>query len=314
MKKYIIGTDIGGRSIKFGVFTEEGELINKSNIITNTENNGEKILDDLVEHLHKIFEKYNLSKENLIGIGMGLPGPILNKRIVVKAVNLGWENNIHLADYVEEKTGIRVLVENDANVAALGEMWKGAAEGFSDVVMVTLGTGVGGGIVSNGKIISGSTGSAGEIGHIPFLEIPLKRECGCGKNRCLEQVASATGIEYLAQEYLFDYDLDSKLRQLDGITAKDIFEFAKENDELAVKITKKYFDNLGRGLAIIGAVVDPSIFVIGGGVSNAGEYLLENVKESYKKFAFSVIKNTKFELAQLGNDAGIYGAAKLMIE
>ncbi|MDO4779161.1 MAG: ROK family glucokinase [Tissierellia bacterium] len=313
MNKYIIGIDLGGRSIKFGLFTEDGDLINKSNIITRTDEDGKHILPDLVEHLHKIFTKYNLTKESLIGIGLGVPGPILNKRVVVRAVNLGWEGNVHAADYIEEHTGIRVLVENDANVAALGEMWKGAAEGYQDVVMVTLGTGVGGGIISNGKLISGSTGSGGEIGHMPFLQNPIERTCGCGGNRCLEQVASATGIEYIAQDYLFRYDIESKLKEYDGLTAKDIFECAKEKDELALKITEEYFNHLGRGLAIVGSIVDPAIFVIGGGVSHAGDFLIDNLRESYKKYAFSVIRNSQFVQATLGNDAGIYGAAKLII-
>lgn len=314
MKKYVIGVDIGGRSMKFGLFTVEGELLNKSNIPTHTENEGKSILPDLVEHLEKMIEKYELNKENLVGIGIGIPGPILNQKIVKTAVNLGWGKNINVADYVEEKLGYKVLVENDANVAALGEVWKGAAEEFENVVMVTLGTGVGGGIVVDGKIVSGTTGSAGEIGHMPILETPIKRDCGCGGNRCLELVCSATGLEHEAQDYLFEHeDEKSSLRDLDYIGSKEIFDHAKDGDKVAQKIVDIYDDRLGRGLAVLSAVVDPSMFVIGGGVSNAGDYLLKGLKESYQRLCFSVTKDVKFEIAKLGNDAGIYGAAKMML-
>lgn len=313
MKKFVVGIDIGGRSMKFGLFTTEGELINKSNIPTNPENNGKEILPDLVEHLEKIIEKYELNKDNLQGIGIGIPGPILNKKVVKTAVNLGWENNTNVADYIEEKLGYKVLVENDANVAALGELWKGSAEGYKNVVMVTLGTGVGGGIVVDGNIISGRTGSGGEIGHMPFLEQPLSRTCGCGGNECLEQVTSATGIEYLAQDYLFEHDEKSILRDFDYVGAKEIFDAAKDGDKGAEEIMKQYNDHLGRGLAIIAAIVDPDVFVIGGGVSNAGKFLIDGIQQSFKQYAFSVLKDVKFELATLGNDAGMFGAAKLIL-
>lgn len=308
-----MGIDIGGRSMKFGLFTTDGELINKSNITTFVENNGERILPDLVEHINKIVEKYQLNDENFEGIGIGIPGPILNKTIIRTAVNLGWEDNVDVGKYVSEKTGFKVLVENDANVAALGELWKGSAEGRKNIVMVTLGTGVGGGVVVDGKILSGATGSAGEIGHIALLETPLKRNCGCGGNRCLEQVTSATGIENLANDYLFEHDDESSLRDIDSISAKDIFDAAKAGDQVALSIVEEYEKYLGRGLAIISAIVDPEMFVIGGGVSHAGDFLIERTQASYKKFAFSVTKDTKFVLASLGNDAGIYGAAKLML-
>lgn len=313
MKKYVIGVDIGGRSMKFGLFTTDGELLNKSNITTVTENGGKNIIPDLIEHLDKMIKKYDLNEENLEGIGIGIPGPILNKRIVKTAVNLGWKDSTHVAEIVEKELGFKVLVENDANVAALGELWKGAAEGFSNIVMVTLGTGVGGGIVVDGKILSGSTGAGGEIGHMPILENPLKRKCGCGGNRCFEQVTSATGIENIANDYLFEHEEDSKLRKLDFIGSKEIFDAAKDDDKVALEIVDTYTDYLGRGLAIISAIVDPEMFVIGGGVSNAGEFLIKKIQKTYKDYAFQVTKDAKFNLAILGNDAGIYGAAKLLL-
>lgn len=314
MKKYAIGVDIGGRSMKFGLFSTDGELLSKSNIPTHTENNGEKILPDLVEHLKKIIEKYDLNNQNLEGIGIGIPGPILNKRIVKLAVNLGWKDNVNVSDYIEEKLGFKVLVENDANVAALGEVWKGAAEKFENAVMVTLGTGVGGGIVVDGKIVSGTTGSAGEIGHMPILENPINRTCGCGGHRCLELVCSATGIEHEVQDYLFEHESEeSTLRNLDFIDSKEIFDHAKSGDKVAKNIVDTYNNRLARALAVVAAVVDPSIFVIGGGVSNAGEFLLTGLKNSYKEMAFPVTKDVDFAIAKLGNDAGIYGAAKLVL-
>lgn len=313
MKKYVIGVDIGGRSMKFGLFTTEGELLEKSNVPTHVENNGEAILPDLVDHLKKMIEKDNLTKENLVGIGIGVPGPILNKSIVKTAVNLGWGDRVNLAGYVEEKLGYKVLVENDANVAALGEVWKGAGKDYDNIVMVTLGTGVGGGIIVDGKILSGTTGSAGEIGHMPFLQEPLQRKCGCGANRCLEQVASATGLEHVANDYLFNHDDASSLRGEDNLGSKAIFDAAIDGDQVANKIVDAYCDNLGRGLAIISAVVDPSMFVIGGGVSNAGEFLIKRLQHSYQKFAFSVTRDCLFSIAELGNDAGIYGAAELIL-
>lgn len=313
MSKYVMGIDIGGRSMKFGLFTTDGELISKSNITTYPENNGEKIVPDLIEHINKIIEKYELTDENFEGIGIGIPGPILNKQIVKTAVNLGWDKPINIAEKVQESVNFKVLVENDANVAALGEVWKGAGEGFNNLVMVTLGTGVGGGIVIDGKIVSGSTGSAGEIGHMPFLQDPLHRTCGCGGNRCFEQRASAPGIENIANDYLFENEGESELRAFDAVSAKDIFDAAKNDDKYALKIVEEYTNDLGRGLAIISAVVDPEIYVLGGGVSNAGQFLLDKTQKAYKKVAFSVTKDAKFTLAKLGNDAGIYGAAKLIL-
>lgn len=313
MKKYVIGIDIGGRSMKFGLFTTDGELIDKSNIVTRIDDNGKYILPELADHLEKIITKFNLNKANLVGIGLGIPGPVLNQSIARTAVNLGWHENVHIKDYLEDRLGFEVLVENDANVAALGELWKGAAEGAKNAVMVTLGTGVGGGIIVDGKVVSGVTGSGGEIGHMPFLQEPLKRTCGCGGNRCFEQVASATGIEYIAQDYIFEHEEDSVLKNLDYIGAKEIFDAAKDGDKVANKIVDIYTAYLGRGFGIISAVVDPSVFVIGGGVSAAGGFLLDRIKAYYKEYAFSITKNCEFKIAELGNDAGIYGSAKLIL-
>lgn len=312
MTKYAIGIDLGGRSAKFGLFTEDSKLISKSNIVTRIEEDGKYILTDIYDHILKIIDKYQLNEENLLGIGMGVPGSVLNQNFVSAAVNLGWKD-VDLKDFFKDKFSYKILADNDANVAALGESWQGAGKEFSSMIMVTLGTGVGGGIILDNKILSGVTGSAGEIGHMPILETPISRTCGCGGNRCLELVASATGIEELANEYLFDNDEESILRRLDTISAKDVFEAYKNGDKIASIIADKFFKYLGRGLAILGSVIDPQAFVLGGGVSNAGDILLDGVKKSYKAYAYSVVKDKEFRLATLGNDAGIYGAAKLVL-
>lgn len=312
MEEFVIGVDVGGRSVKFGLFTQAGKLIEKSNIVTRVEEDGKYILTDIYDHLLEIFEKNKLSEANLLGIGFGIPGAILNQSIVQTAVNLGWEK-VDLKGFFEGKFPYKVLVENDANVAALGEQWQGAAKKFDNIVMVTLGTGVGGGIIVDGKILSGTTGAGGEIGHMPFLEKPLSKTCGCGGHRCFELVASATGLESLSNDYLFNNDDKSVLRDIDGFLAKDVFEAYKNNDQTAVNIIKQYYHHLGRGLAIIGAIVDPQAFVIGGGVSNAGDVLIEGIEKEFKALCFPTMKNVKFIKAVLGNDAGIYGAAKLVI-
>lgn len=310
--KYAIGIDLGGRSAKFGLFTADGELIEKSNIVTRVEDEGKYILTDIYDHILKMMLKYKLDSSNFLGIGMGVPGAVQDKGLVKVAVNLGWKN-VDVKDFFKDKVNYPYLVENDANVAALGETWQGAGKGYKNVVMVTLGTGVGGGIIIDGNIVSGATGSAGEIGHMPILENAISRTCGCGGNRCLELVASASGIEALANEYLFDSSEQSILREVDELTAKDVFDAYKDGDQVAIHIAKKFFDYLGRGLAVIATVVDPQVFVIGGGVSNAGDILIQGVQEAYKKYAFSTVRNAEFRLAKLGNDAGIYGAAKLVL-
>lgn len=312
MDKFVIGVDVGGRSVKFGLFTEEGKLVEKSNIVTRVEEDGKYILSDIYDHLLKIFEKHGLAEDNLVGIGFGIPGAILNQSVVQTAVNLGWDK-VDIKGFFADKFSHKVLVENDANVAALGEAWQGVAKNLSSIVMVTLGTGVGGGIIINGRILSGTTGAGGEIGHMPFLEEALTRTCGCGGHRCFEQVASATGLESLANDYLFKTDEDSVLRDIDGFLAKDIFEAYKEKDLVATKVVEKYYFHLARGLAIISAIIDPQAFVMGGGVSNAGDVLIEGIRKEFIKLCFPTMKNMKFLKASLGNDAGIYGAAKLVM-
>ncbi|HOO26941.1 MAG TPA: ROK family glucokinase, partial [Lachnospiraceae bacterium] len=225
--------------------------------------------------------------------------------------NLGWPV-MNLENELWELTKLPVKAGNDANVAALGEMWKGGGKGYDDMVLVTLGTGVGGGIIVNGKILTGSNGAGGEIGHI-HVEDEEAEACNCGNKGCLEQYTSATGIVRLANRKLAQTDAPSILRR-EEVTAKTVFDAVKENDTLAVEIAEEFGEYLGKGLAAIAGVSNPDIFVIGGGVSKAGEILISYIQKYYKKYVFHASREAKFVLATLGNDAGIYGAAKLVLD
>ena len=307
MKKYCFGIDIGGTTVKCGLFNVDGEVLDKWEIKTRTENNGENIIADIAETMNAKITEKGLDKEEIVGAGVGVPGPADEEGNVPVAVNLHW-GFVPLSKELSEKTGLAVRVGNDANVAALGEMWKGGAVGYHNVVMVTLGTGVGGGIIINGKIVTGSNGAGGEIGHI-CVDDSETETCGCGNKGCLEQYTSATGVVRLAGRAMAASDKKSTLRELEAITAKDVFDAAKAGDELALEIVDTQARILGRALAQIACVVDPEIFVIGGGVSKAGSILTDSVKKYFEHYAFHACRQTKFALAQLGNDAGIYGSA-----
>ena len=311
MKKYGFGVDVGGTTCKIGFFENSGNMLDKWEIKTNTENHGASILDDIVASLESKLADAGISKDEVEGVGIGVPGPVKNDSVVCECVNLGW-GTFDVAETLSEKIGLPVKVGNDANVAALGEMWKGGGQGCQNGVMVTLGTGVGGGIIINGSIVGGVHGAGGEIGHMtvdPFDD----RVCNCGKTGCLELYASATGIVYETKKALKDYKEATTLRDLDEVTAKDIFDAAKEGDTFA----KERVDDLGQKLALaagnIALMVDPEVFVIGGGVSRAGQILLDAVNAHFKKYTFGKAQETGFVLATLGNDAGIYGAASLML-
>lgn len=310
MKKYCFGIDIGGTTVKCGLFDADGNVLDKWEIPTRTENNGEKILPDVADAINAKIAEKGLNKEEIAGAGIGVPGPVNDEGELPGAVNLHWGYK-HLVREMEEMTGLRVKAGNDANVAALGEMWMGGGAGHKNVVMVTLGTGVGGGIIVNGEIIVGTHGAAAEIGHIHVTD-DVDKPCNCGNTGCLEQVASATGITYLANRRLAADDKASVLRGGE-ISSKTVFDAVKAGDEVAIEIATEFGDYLGAALANIANVVDPQIFVIGGGVSKAGQILLSFIEESYRKCAFFPCKDTGFALATLGNDAGIYGAAKLVL-
>lgn len=310
MKKYAVGVDIGGTTVKIGLFQADGEVLDKWEIKTRTENGGEAILPDVAASVLAKLEEKGISKKEVSGVGCGIPGPINDDGVVPHTANLGWGHK-EVRKELEELTGLPCKGGNDANVAALGEMWKGGAEGYQNVVMVTLGTGVGGGIIIGGRIVAGSNGAGGEIGHLHVAD-DIPGHCGCGNQGCLEQVASATGIVNLAVRALQESDQPSVLRDTE-VSAKAVFDAVKAGDTLAVSVAESFGKYLGTALANIAAVVDPQAIVIGGGVSKAGPVLLTYIEKYYQKYCFKSCKNTEFALATLGNDAGIYGSAKLVL-
>ncbi|MDY3020656.1 MAG: ROK family glucokinase [Oliverpabstia sp.] len=312
MTSYCFGIDIGGTTVKCGLFQTDGELCEKWEIVTRTEENGKEILPDVAKAiLDKMAEK-QIGKDQVSGVGIGVPGPVIGEREVAVAVNLHWGYTM-LADELESLLGgIPVKVGNDANVAALGEMWKGGGEGTKNLIMATLGTGVGGGIIVDGKIITGSHGAGGEIGHA-CVDPEETESCNCGNKGCLEQMASATGIVRLGNKILAECQENTVLEK-DTLSAKTIFDAYKEGDAVAAKIVDKFAGFLGNALAIFACVVDPEVIVIGGGVSKAGQPLIDAIEKYFRRDAFVTCKDTPIVLAKLDNDAGIFGAAKLVVE
>lgn len=312
MKKYGFGVDVGGTTCKIGLFETTGTLLEKWEIPTDTGDNGARILDHVAAALKGKMAEKSIGAEEIQGIGIGIPGPVDAKGKVAVCVNLGWKE----VSVEEELSGkmdqIPVKAGNDANVAALGEMWQGGGKGYEDVVMVTLGTGVGGGIIIGGKVVAGAHGAGGEIGHMT-MNPHEKERCNCGRKGCLEQYSSATGLVRLAKQKLADEHEATALDGIAEVTAKDIFDAYKDGDSVAAQIVEKFATVLGRGLGKIACVADPEIFVIGGGVSKAGQPLLDAVQKAFREEAFSSCKDTKFALATLGNDAGIYGCVQLIL-
>ena len=312
MKKYGFGVDVGGTTIKMGFFETDGKLLDKWEIKTNTENGGAEILSDIAKGIDNKLAQEGISKSEVQGVGVGVPGPVRGDGVVNRCVNLGW-GTVNVAEELGALTGLTVKVGNDANVAALGELWQGGAKGCKDAVMVTLGTGVGGGVIIDGKIVAGFHGAGGEIGHITVNPDEIEA-CNCGNYGCLEQYTSATGIVRMAKRKLAKSDDETTLRKFEALTAKDIFDEAKAGDEVAKELVDELGNILGATLAKIGCVVNPEVFVIGGGVSKAGAILIDTIQEHYKETAFYAAKETRFELATLGNDAGIYGCAAMILE
>ncbi len=312
MKKYGFGVDIGGTTCKIGLFETTGGLVEKWEISTRKENNGENILPDVAAFITAKMVEKDILKGDIQGIGIGVPGPVTGEGVVLKCVNLGWDV-INVAKDMEERTGFTVKVGNDANVAALGEMWQGGGKGYTNVVMITLGTGVGGGVIVDGKVVSGNKGAGGEIGHIIVNENETE-SCGCGQKGCLEQYASATGIVHMAERKLEESEKKSQLREIKPLTAKDIFDAAKGGDALADEIVEDMTKILGGALANVARVVNPETFVIGGGVSKAGSIITERVKKYYDAKSFNACLDAHFDLATLGNDAGIYGCVRMILE
>jgi len=306
------GVDLGGTTTKIGLFNMDGTLIEKYEVPTNKKDDGIHILDDIKVFIDQVIVEKSLDSNDIIGIGLGVPGAVTDDGIVNKCINLGW-NVINVESIMKEKTNFNVKVGNDANMAALGEYWKGGAAEFSSIALITIGTGIGGGIIMNGRPINGYNGAAGEIGHVSIVYDETET-CNCGKKGCLEQVASASGIVRVAKKFLNATDTDSSLRGLEDISAKSVFDEAKKGDAVASEVVAYITKYLGLALANIAGVIDPECFVIGGGVSAAGQYLVDLIAASYRKNVFHPCKDTPIVLASLGNDAGMYGAAKLVID
>ena len=311
MGNYCFGIDVGGTSVKCGLFQTDGTLVEKWEIPTRKENNGEKIIPDIAKTILDKIEERKLDKSDIDGVGIGVPGPVNDKGEVLCAVNLFWGFK-EVTRELTELTGLPSKAGNDANVAALGEAWKGAAAGAKNVILVTLGTGVGGGIILDGKIVAGSHGAGGEIGHALVVRDEAEK-CNCGNHGCLEQYASATGIVRVAGRMLAASDDDSTLRELQNITAKDVLDAFKAGDAVAVRVMEYVGDLLGGAIAGFATVADPEAIVIGGGVSKAGQPLIDCIEKYYQRYAFPSCKETPIVLATLGNDAGIYGAAKMVL-
>lgn len=310
--KYGFGVDVGGTTVKLGLFDETGVLLDKREIPTHTENGGERILPDIAAAIDTVLLEKGIDKSAVTGVGIGVPGPINDEGVVNRCVNLNW-GVFNLHETLGALTGLRVKGGNDANCAALGEAWKGGGAGSRSSLFVTLGTGVGGGVIINGKILGGAHGVGGEVGHIT-VSAPDKHPCTCGKRGCVEQYASATGIVRMTKERLAESETPSVLRGVKNLTCKEIFDAAKAGDTLAFETLEQVFDYLGEALASACCVCDPERIILGGGVSKAGEYLLDGAARHFEKHMFHACKGTEFSLATLGNDAGMYGAYRLIAE
>lgn len=306
--RYGFGVDIGGNTIKIGLFSVDGDLMEKWEIPTNKTDNGKYILTEIADFINRTIETKGIEKSDVMGVGLGVPGPVNKNGFVSVCVNLGW-NSLNVEKEFHEISGLPVKVGNDANVAALGEMWQGAGKGYQDVLMVTLGTGVGGGCVLNGQIVSGIHGAGGEIGHMPVKDDePIA--CNCGNHGCLEQYVSATGIVNQAKKVLDLEDRASSLRNYSSLEAKNIYDEAKNGDVIANEIVDSTCKILAKALAQVCSVIDPEIIVIGGGVSKAGDILTSRITQSFKKYVFNACASTPIVLAKLENDAGMYGCVK----
>lgn len=318
MSKKVIGIDLGGTTIKFAILSDEGVIQTKWSILTDSTEEGARIVPSIIQAIRHHLNLYRMTADDFIGIGMGTPGAVdFVNGTVTGAYNLNWKTTQFLKKEIEEAIGIPFFLDNDANVAALGETFSGAGNQEPDVVFMTLGTGIGGGIISKGQLLHGAGGAAGEVGHMTVD--PNGYACTCGKRGCLETVASATGIvrlsrdmsEEFAGESALKYDID------DGqpIDAEDVFVYAESGDPFALMVVDKVTFYLGMACGNIANILNPSAIILGGGVSKAGEFLLTHVQKHYIQFTYpSVRETTEIRLAQLGNDAGVIGAASLVLQ
>lgn len=313
MEMFVYGIDVGGTNTKLALFNGKAMLKDTVVIPTRTDAKGIHVLPDIKMALDANMEKHGIKKEQVAGIGVGVPGPVTADGVVNKCVNLGWDS-MNISKQLSLFTGgIKVKATNDANAAALGEMFRGGGQGFKNLILVTFGTGIGGGIIIDGKIYSGATGAAGEIGHIPFMEGETEK-CSCGKCGCLEQYISASAIGRITTKILEERTEDSALRKYQTVTAKEVYDEAKNGDPIALGIVKLTGDRIGRAFGMLASMFNPEAIVIGGGMAKAGQILLNSIDDSFKKNAFHATAGAEIRLATLGNLAGVYGGAKLIFD
>ena len=310
--KYGFGIDLGGTTVKLAWFNELGQLLEKWEIPTRSQEGGKYILPDIAAAVNAYLEKKGVARENVIGLGIGVPGPVSKDGVVNKCVNLGW-GVFDIEQQLRDLTGMKVKAGNDANVAALGECWMGGGKGYSSLVMATLGTGVGGGIILDGKILYGARGAAGEIGHM-VLDRTETESCGCGKKGCAEQYCSATGVVRMTKRFMQQDGRDSSLRKLENMTCKDVFDAAAAGDAVALDALETVYARMAEFCANLANAFDPEVIVLGGGVTKAGKVLIDGIRRHFGKYAFHAMADMPFVLATLGNDAGAYGAFKLVLD
>lgn len=309
---YAFGIDVGGTSVKIGMFDQDGVLMVSWEIPTRKEARGSHILPDVAGEIASKMQEIGLTAWEVSGIGVGVPGPVLDRRIVNRCSNLGW-GRFDVRKTLQELTGVtRIVVENDANVAALGEFWKGGGRTARNVAMITLGTGIGAGFIQDGRIVSGSFGAAGELGHLqinPWETVP----CACGKCGHLQQYASASGMIRVMRERLQDPSCISSLRDV-PLSAKEIIDAAKAGDAAALETVDTAAEMIGRTMSFISVTLDPELYLIGGGIAKAGDFLLDKIRHSFREAAFFASEGCEILPARLGNDAGVYGAVKMVLD
>ena len=311
--KYVFGADIGGTTVKRGLFTEKGDLLEKWEIPTVVGEEGKAVLRDVSEAVNDCIARHGIDRTEVLGVGAGIPGPVRSDGTVNRCVNLGW-GVFNVNDALSQIIGLPVKSANDANVAALGEYWMGGGKGFKDMIFVTLGTGVGGAIIADGKIVAGANGAGGELGHM-VIRPDEPEACACGRHGCVQQYVSATGIVRVVKQWLEKHaDVKTEMRSAEKLTAKIIFDAAAAGDKAAIAALEDVYDAFGFFVAASCTVTDPEVVVIGGGVSKAGQPLLDGAKKGLEKYVFYPNVGTQFRLAELGNDAGIYGCCKLILD
>ncbi len=313
MEQYTIGVDLGGTTITAGLVDKDHNIVDRASCLTGLPRPSEEVEQEIAGLCRQLAEKHKFAMSDLKWVGIGTPGSVNSESGVVEFnANFGY-NDWALQANMEKLLGCKVYIENDANAAAYGEYIAGAAKGAKYAVAITLGTGIGGGIVVDGKILTGAHGAGGEISHMPMQKDETE-VCGCGKRGCAEQYGSANGILRLARRRMERSNLPSPLRGMEPLTCKDIFDLSAQGDPLAREIQEEYFDFLGQFLADVCCVIDPEAVLLGGGVSKAGQPLLDGVRKYFLSYMFHTGQDIFFALAKLGNDAGIYGSFKLALD